>query len=64
MTTVTNDIWYVFDWVKKVVISTETLEQLDNADKLIELFYFKYKDEALYNELNYIFFEQLYKHEK
>ncbi len=40
-------------WIKKVIDSTTTYRQYNNADKLIELFDKKYNDFDLYKELSH-----------
>ena len=40
-------------WIKKVIDSTTTHRQYNNADKLIELFDKKYDDFELYKELSH-----------
>jgi hypothetical protein len=40
-------------WIKKVIDSTTTYRQFNNADKLIELFDKKYDDFDLYQELSH-----------
>jgi hypothetical protein len=52
MAAVSDNIYDTLVWIKKVIDSTTTYQQFNNADKLIELFDKKYDDHELYNELS------------
>ena len=47
-----DNIYDTLMWIKKVIDSTTTYQQFNNADKLIELFDKKYDDFELYKELS------------
>jgi len=49
----TDNKYDVYNWIIKVIDSTTTYRQYNNADKLIELFDKKYDDFELYKQLNY-----------
>jgi hypothetical protein len=52
MAAASNNIYDELIWIKKVIDSTTTYKQFNNADKLIELFDKKYDDFELYKELS------------
>lgn len=46
--------YIAYNWIKKVILSCETVKQDITADKLIANFYTMYKDRDLYVKLQFI----------
>jgi hypothetical protein len=51
MAAASDNVYDILVWIKKVIDSTTTIEQFQNADELIELFDKKYGNWTLYKDL-------------
>jgi hypothetical protein len=52
MAAASDNVYDILVWIKKVIDSTTTIEQFQNADQLIELFDKKYDNWTLYKDLS------------